>query len=163
MKKKKTKRKHNYRRIKADLCYSTKDISEATGVHIRTVQTWYTHGLKPIDNEVPFLVKGFVLRAFIKQRNYHLKKKCAPDEFFCMKCKSPRKLWENAVSLKYRSSKTISMSGWCLVCNTIINKIGSVKKLPEIRSLFNVVEEQLERLEDRDDSSGNTDMEEVKT
>ena len=159
---KKVKRKHYPHRIKPDLTYSTKDILVAENVHIRTVQEWYRQGLKRIDNERPFLVKGFVLKEFLDQKNLSSKRKCEPNEFFCMKCKSPRKLWENAVSLKYRSSKTISMSGWCLVCNTVINKIGSVKKLPEIRNLFDVIEEQLERLEDCDESSCNTDMEEVK-
>ncbi len=75
MVKKKGKRKYNLHHIKPDLTYSTKDISEITKRHIRTIQQWYTQGLKRIDNEFPYLVKGFVLKDFLMQKNLGQKKK----------------------------------------------------------------------------------------
>ena len=113
--------------IKNTLNYSTNDIAELYRIHKRTVQEWYKQGLTRIDDRKPYLVLGAHLKEFLENRQKKRKTKCRIDEFFCCKCKSPRKAWENLVDLKILNHKNLLIMGLCDICNTKINKISSNK------------------------------------
>jgi hypothetical protein len=152
-KKKKFKRRFNPKLIKIHANYTTQDIADLFHVHIDTVNSWYRSGLKRIDQERPFLVFGRDLVDFLTRRNKKMKKKTCPDEFFCCKCKEPRKTKGGIVELRIINSKKLMIKGICEICGTKMNKLGSIKKINEIKKMFNVQAIQEERLLDCNSSS----------
>jgi len=136
---KKYKRTFNPNLIKKDLSYTAKDIVDLLGVHIQTVRGWHKEGLKRIDDTQPYLFHGSHLKAFIKQRQAKRKHKCQSDEFYCFKCRKPKKAWENAVDLFIKNEKKLNIQGICSLCNSTLNKRDTVKNLKKIHSIFNVL------------------------
>lgn len=134
----KKKRKYNTNLIKETLSYSVKDITELFGIHKRTIQQWFKEGLPKIDSKKPYLVLGINLKDFIKKKQQNRKKKCKENEFYCCKCREPRKSWNNFVDVKILNEKILLIVGICSQCNITINKIFSIKKLAEIKEIFMV-------------------------
>lgn len=86
--------KHNYhlRKIKLNWEYTVEDISELFSVTTKTVYRWTTLGLKPIEgSQRPYLFHGEDLKEFIKNMLSKRRHPLGEDEFFCMKCRCPRK------------------------------------------------------------------------
>ncbi|NCC61287.1 MAG: hypothetical protein EOM12_10190 [Verrucomicrobiae bacterium] len=134
----KKKRTYNTRRIKRDFSYEYQEIAALLGVHKNAVGRWATEGLEVMKDAKPYLVYGGKLIDFLNARQSGRKQKCAPNEVWCCKCRAPRRLWENVADIVIRNQKKLSISGLCAVCETPVNQLGSVRKLPEYRQNFNV-------------------------
>jgi len=124
--------------IKESLNYCVKDIAERFCVHKRTVQTWLKEGLPAIKDKKPYLVLGYELKEFIKNRQQKRKVPCKVDELYCCKCKAPRKSLNNTVDIKILNEKKLLIKGVCPVCNIKTNKILSIKSISEIQTTFTV-------------------------
>jgi hypothetical protein len=135
---KKYSRRFNHRLVKCHANYSTQDIAELFRVHINTVNGWYEKGLRVIDQQKQYLVFGQDLIDFLIERNKQMKKKSGPDEFFCCKCKAPRKTRVDAVGLVAINSKKVMIEGVCVICGTKMNKLGAAVKINALKELFNV-------------------------
>ena len=128
---KKFRKKFNLQRIKRDVCYSVQEAAELLGVHKRTILTWHNEGLQTIDDKTPYYFHGFVLREFLKNRQDKRKSKCHPGECYCFKCHAPRKVWGGVVDVIIINPNKINLTGICDVCGTKLNRVTSLKKLPE--------------------------------
>lgn len=128
---KKFRKKFNLQNIKRSVCYSVLEITELLRVHKRTVLSWHKEGLQPIDNKTPYYFHGFVLREFLKNRQKNKKSKCQAREFYCFKCHVPRKVWGNIIDITINNPNTVNLTGICGVCGTKLNRLASIKKLPE--------------------------------
>ena len=120
---KRRKRTYNGRIFKARRAYSFAEIAEKLNTHIRTVQIWRKEGLKILDdNTTPFRVMGYNLRDFLKARLQSRKKPLKIGEFYCPKCKEPRrshpdKLVAEATDRRLgRTYKQVLLRGACEIC-----------------------------------------------
>lgn len=132
------KRKIDIRRIKKDISYSPSEICELLGVHKNTIYQWFKAGLPKLDNQKPYLVRGYDLYDFLQQKRKG--RKCLPHEFYCFKCKVPRAAWENVVDLIKYNDKQLMIQGLCTICDTKVNKLGSVRRMEEHKKHFFVQE-----------------------
>ena len=131
--------KYNYRLIKSKNSFTVKEIAEQFGIHARTVQTWIKEGLQVIDkNAKPYLIEGFVLREFLKQKSENRKCKLNEDEFYCTKCKAARKSQPDQIQFNFthkligKNQRQVIIKGKCEICNTQINRFSTESKLIEL-------------------------------
>ncbi|OGT08325.1 MAG: hypothetical protein A2X78_03070 [Gammaproteobacteria bacterium GWE2_37_16] len=135
---KKYKRHFNVRRIKRNLSYSTQEIADLLGTTRNAVNSWYKRGLEKNDDRKMPLVFGENLINFLNHQRTKGKQKCAPDEFYCCKCKVPCKAWENLVDIKYIDAKRIAISGLCEKCSTEMYRLAAAKNIEELKKVFNI-------------------------
>lgn len=135
---KKYKRHFNVRLVKLHLSYSTQEIAELFNTTRNTVNGWYKSGLEKIDNKIPYLVFGENLIVFLNNKHNKRKQKCAENEFYCCKCKSPHKAWENIVDITYIDSKRLMLTGLCESCGCKVNKLSATENIEELKKIFNI-------------------------
>lgn len=125
-------------KIKTHFSYSTINITEKLGVTKGTVYAWVEEGLKPIDDLRPHLFHGSELRRFIKNRQEDRKHKCEVNEMFCLKCQRPRRALKSKTSLQTTKGRKPNLTGFCITCNTQMNKSISLRNLEEILKIFDL-------------------------
>ena len=152
------KRTYNPRWVRTGLSYTVQDIAEIYGVHKNTVLHWIKDGLPIIDRKKPYLIYGSELAEYLRKKQAGRKQKCKPDEFFCFKCRAPRKAWENVANILIRNESKLSISGLCTVCDTPVHRAGSVKKLMEYQKIFSIQTIQEARITDSPSPIVNSDM-----
>ncbi len=135
-------RRHNYHQIKGNLSYTFNEIAQKLNFHLRTIQQWKKCGLKIIDeNSRPYLVLGPELKRFLKQKSAGRKHKLSDTEFFCMKCRLPRKSKPEMIQLEYngkiigKNQKQVIISGLCKECNSRLIRFSTESKSEEFRKL----------------------------
>ncbi|MGE3770600.1 MAG: integrase arm-type DNA-binding domain-containing protein [Bdellovibrionales bacterium] len=130
---------YNTRLLKATLSYSAQEVAEVYGLHKNVVLRWFKEGLRPLDDgRRPLLVRGDELARFLKARQGARKTKCQPDEFFCFKCRAPRRPFGNMVDIVQESTRLMRVKAVCEVCGTPINKSQALHNLPAIEKTFDV-------------------------
>lgn len=123
-------RKLSGRSISIHRSYPVRDIAEILGVHKGTVQRWIRSGrLKPNDDYRPMLVHGKTLREFLKQRQPK-KHRCGIDEWYCMKCRMPRKAAFSEAEITTANGKTCNVLALCETCGTAMHKRVSFNHFP---------------------------------
>ena len=132
------KRTYNVRLIRRNFSYSIDEVAELFDLHTNSVRLWLKDGLTPIDSVRPILIHGSDLIAFIRKRQTARKHPCAPDEFFCFRCRQPRHAWENLVDLEIRPGSKVLLKAVCAVCDGGLNKAGLQAKLEDYRLLFDL-------------------------
>ena len=135
---KKHRRTFDYRRIKANYSYDVAEICETLDITKGTSYSWINkEGLKPIDNISPYLLHGTELKRFLQQRQKKRKHKCQPNEMFCLKCQRPRRP-KGKTSLITSKGNNPIIKGFCIICNTQINKAISQSDLQKYKEIFNL-------------------------
>lgn len=130
------KRTYNTQRIKRNYSYTIEEIGELFQIHRNCVRNWIKKGLPTIDKQKPYMIHDSALRAFIKTQQDTRKHPCKPDEFYCLKCKRPRRSFGNLVDLKILNTKQLKIIGFCEVCETVVSRTGALDKVPEYKKLF---------------------------
>jgi len=139
-------RKYKTSRIRKHLSYSVPEICEDLGVHRNTVREWIRQGLPKLDTSRPLLIYGSNLKIFLEARQKSRKKKCAFNELYCFRCRSPRQLMGNLADVHKHTEKTVMLSGLCEACHNSLNKVQSRKILSKLSETFDIPKQQLERL-----------------
>jgi hypothetical protein len=152
------KRTYNPRRVRAGQPYTVQDVADIYELHKNAVLRWIKDGLRLIDQRKPYMIHGGDLVEYLTKKQSGRKHKCKPDEFFCFKCRVPRKAWGNVADIQIKNERKLSLSGLCAVCNTIVHRAGSVKKLPEYQKIFLIQTMQEPRITDRTPPIVNSDM-----
>jgi hypothetical protein len=132
------KRTYNPRRARVGQSYTVQDIAELYGIHKNAILRWVKDGLPIIDKQKPYLIHGGDLREYLQKKRAARKQKCRPDEFYCCKCRVPRRAWENVADIHIRNASKLSLSSLCAVCSTPVFRAGAVKKLPEYQKIFSI-------------------------
>jgi excisionase family DNA binding protein len=132
------KRTYDLRQIKATWPYTVPEAAKALGVHKNAVTRWLKEGLQANRDQRPYLIRGDALAQFLLARQKSRRQKCASDEFFCFKCRVPRKVYENIIDIEFVSPSRFRMKGICEVCSTTLNKMQGTRKLPKIQKAFHV-------------------------
>lgn len=134
----KKKRTYNLSRIKQDYSYFVPEICALLGTHKNTVHQWLQKGLTKVDDTKPYLIHGSALKEFLATQQSSRKSSCKPDEFYCCRCRQPRRVWGGIVDVTIRNSKVIRLSGLCEQCDCPVNGNRSVKNIPIIAKTFNI-------------------------
>ena len=166
---KKKKRKHNPNLIRLRHSYTLAEIAEVYNIHIGTVRGWRKQGLIAIDEtSKPYLVIGAEIRRFIKDKAQKRQHPLKDDEFYCPKCKVPRKSLAKHISIKLTGKmlgkryKQALIEGICEVCNQLLLRFSSDRQVQEFREKGLFLQEQGIVLIGSEDSSLNTDIERSK-
>jgi transcription elongation factor Elf1 len=129
-------RTYNTRLIRRDFCYRLDEVAELYGLHRQTVRQWLRGGLRRIDDRRPILINGGDLINFLNARQSKRKQACAPDEFYCCRCREPQRAHHNLVSFAIKSNAKLMLSANCSKCGTRMHRFGSVQKLDHYHSAF---------------------------
>jgi hypothetical protein len=154
-------RRTRYRsgRIKQSQTYDPAEAAQLLGIHRNTVRHWLKNGLAAIDNRRPTLISGTALRAFIAERQHARRQPCAIGEFFCFRCRTPRRPWGGLADISRRTEKISRLSALCSVCETAMYRTiraSDVSKWAKSLELHTLAPE---RLISCPDASANSDLE----
>ena len=75
-------------RLKKHRVYSVEQLSAAYSVTANTMSNWVGEGLKPSDDQRPYLFRGAVVQEFHRQKRIGLSRKLLPGQFCCRGCQS---------------------------------------------------------------------------
>lgn len=123
-------------RIRSAVTYSVNEIVELLDVHPNTVRRWLRADLRSIDNARPLLVLGAELIAFLRKMRSERRHRCLPNEFFCFRCRLPRRPCPGSVTIEFRNKRLLALHGLCEVCGTRVNRAGSVTRRTEYEKAF---------------------------
>ncbi len=123
------KRRSNYRWVKIHRSYKVEEIAKLYSIHKNTVRMWIKDGLSTIDNQRPMLIHGLDLYEFLKTRKEKRKQKCKPGEFYCFRCRVPRKPDGDWAEYSHINDKVGILSAICPICSTIMNRTVNLKKI----------------------------------
>jgi transposase-like protein len=161
----KKKRRHNPNLLRSRHSYTISEIAEKYGVHRRTVDTWRKQGLQVIDeSSKPFLVLGAEVRRFFQEKYDKRKHPLKPGEFFCLKCRRPRRSVQDQIKFEITDKRLgkyqqVILRGKCEVCNCNLFVFSSERKCPELMKTGMMLKEHEKTLIGSGDSSLNTHME----
>lgn len=81
-------KKYHLNLIKNKRSYSPSEIGRLLKLDVRTCLRWISEeGLSPVQEDArPLLVMGYILKDFLKQRNFKRGCPLNDQEFFCFKC-----------------------------------------------------------------------------
>ena len=132
------KRNYNTRLIKATWLYSVQEIAKLFDVHKNAVLRWIKEGLHADRVTREYLIRGDALVRFLNVRQQKKKHNCAADEFFCFKCRTPRRAYLDIADVVIISPNRFILKGLCAVCSTPVNKVQGIKNLQKIQTLFHI-------------------------
>jgi transposase-like protein len=99
--------------IHGHLSYTIRELARAFGINEKTCLRWIDEGLKIVPgSNKPILIMGKDIQECIRARNSKKKVKLKRHEFYCFKCKAPRRAKRGTIT---RSGDT--KKGDCCVCN----------------------------------------------
>lgn len=128
----------NPRMVRAARSYTIPEAAEALGVSVGTVRVWVRQGLRLLSEQRPFLILGSDLRAFLENRRAKGKASLAPEELYCLGCKTARRPLGMMVDWQGQTAKTARLIGLCEVCGRACNRMVSAGALPRMREIFDV-------------------------
>lgn len=138
---KRFKKTFNPNRIRINRSFSVPEIAELLGVNRFTILYWHRkEGLSAIDGRIPYMFHGKELRRFIRERQTKRKQKCAPNEFFCFKCRKPRTSVNNQVTVTVYNRKQLNIQGLCSFCNSKLNRRNTTGNLPQLSKNYCIEE-----------------------
>jgi hypothetical protein len=153
------KRRYNVCLIKATWPYTVQEIAELFDIHKNAVLRWLKEGLRADRSQRPYLIRGDELTRFLNERQNGKRVQCAPDEFFCFKCRAPREAYLGIADIAIESPTRFRIKALCSVCDTSMNKAQNVRDLAKIKTRFHVQQLTGEHLLECDAPRLNSDLE----
>lgn len=124
--------------VKIHRSYAVDEAAWLLGVHKNTIRQWIKAGLPVCDDRRPTLILGRHLRSFLCDRRQSRKRRCRPDELFCLRCRAPRRPAGNMVDFMPESASSGRLIGMCPTCDSMMNRYASRAGLTRIRAIFDV-------------------------
>ena len=124
-------RRPNYRLVKIHRSYTVEEIARVLNVHKNTVRNWLKKGLPAIDRQKPTLILGSMLSRFLQDRRQHGRKRCAPGEIYCVKCRAPVQPAGDMADYLPITATSGTLRGICPACETLIYRRVSLAMLGE--------------------------------
>lgn len=137
--KKKYKKNINTRIIKPQACYSAELLSKTLKVNKQTIYIWKKQGLKTIDNNLPLMFFGQDVIDFLEDRKNARKVPCKIDELYCLKCKKPKKAYDNKIALNPNGKNKVNVIAECITCRTKTHKSQGIENIAEILKYYQAV------------------------
>lgn len=109
----------NARRIKIHISYTVDELARLLGCHKRSVRNWLKNGLASLnDGRRPLLIQGAVAREFLETRSRRTKRRCKPDELYCLSCREPRLPLEQTIAVTRYGRAPAMLFGLCSSCGS---------------------------------------------
>lgn len=124
--------RNNPNRVKIHRSYTVIEVSEALGVHPKTVRNWIRAGLPVADTKRPLLINGAELKAYLKQKRKAIMFDCEEHEMCCFRCKQPMKPSIESVLFIAQPAGMVHMTGECEECGCRVNKYVSWRNVNDI-------------------------------
>lgn len=118
-------RRYDIRRVKIHRAYTISEAAKLLGVHKHTVSRWIERGLSLIEHKRPFLVHGSDLRDFLTAQQPR-KQPCRAGEFYCVRCRAPKRPAGNEVERIPKTPTTVLLRGVCPTCDRLIHRLATV-------------------------------------
>lgn len=135
---KRPKKKPSYRLVKIHRSYTIEEASHLIARSKLTIRRWIKTGDLPALTEMrPHLILGRDLSEFLKA-HAPVRNKLLLDEWFCLKCKAPRKAALGLADYVGRTSVAGRLSALCDVCSTLMHKAIAVPRLGEFQQILEV-------------------------
>ncbi|KPL53943.1 hypothetical protein ABB55_18435 [Prosthecomicrobium hirschii] len=125
-------------RIKIHQTYTVEELALVTGCHKGTVRRWIAEGMRTIDDRRPSLVSGFEAKGFLSRRRAARKRPCAIGEFYCFRCREPRKPADGMVDCASVVGTSVNLQALCPACATVMHKRVSSDRLSAIERTCDV-------------------------
>lgn len=132
---KKRKRKLNWQRVQADHYYTPEEAGNLLNVHIGTIHLWTKKGMNVLrENKRHYLIMGKDLKDFLIARRQSRKMKLKIGEFYCFKCRIPRKslpeglVLETTEKMFGNGQAALKLRGICDECGRGLNLISTDKR-----------------------------------
>jgi len=111
-------RRFNPRRVKVHRSYTLEEVSKLLRVHKNTVRDWLKEGLPRIDGRRPILILGRELAGFLHARRERRRRRCRGDEFYCFRCRAPRRAAPQTAEYLPFTANSGNLRGACVHCGT---------------------------------------------
>jgi len=131
-------RLYNLRRIRTNISYSFAEIARLHKVSPTTVWKWTKQGLETIDDHVPKLVHGSVLKAFLAGR----KKPRQPllvGQIYCVACRLPREPAGQVAAFQPRALTNGDLIGRCPDCGRLMHRRVRTDQLAAVLGALHLV------------------------
>jgi len=128
----------NPRRVKKLNTYTVNEAALTLGVHKNTLREWIKRGLRAIDHRRPTLILGHSLIDFIKKRRARNRQPCGPGEFYCMRCRAPRRPAEGMADYLPLTTTAGNLRGMCPECEALIHQRVSLAKLGTFQGFLDI-------------------------
>ncbi|HIF9097328.1 TPA: helix-turn-helix domain-containing protein [Photobacterium damselae] len=124
--------RNNPKRVKIHRNYTVIEISEALGVHPKTVRNWIRVGLPVADTRRPLLINGADLKIYLTQKRSTYLCRCELNEMYCFKCKQARSPMIESLQFIAKPAGMAQMTGECEECGYQGNKYVSWRDVNQI-------------------------------
>lgn len=136
----------NPNRIKTHWVYDTSEAATALEVDRRTILRWIkTNQLKACKAGRSWLIRGANLKWFLERRRADAKSKLSVGEFFCLRCKAPRRPAADLADFQKIDDCTGRLTALCGCCYGVMNRIVRTGDLPEIGKVCEVTVQRDDR------------------
>jgi hypothetical protein len=153
------KRHPNYRLVKIHRSYTVEEIASLLGTHKNTVRAWVKAGLPTSDRKRPMLILGVDLAAFLQARRTNHKQSCKPDEFYCVRCRSPKAHAGGMVDWLPVTETIGHLQAICPDCNCMMNRWANLAQIARVREQLAVTfTEAREQVSNRIQPAVNSDF-----
>ena len=132
-------RRFNPNLAKIHRSYTIEEAANLYGVHKNTVRAWIDKGLPLNDDKKPILILGSELRSFLQAKRSKNKKKCEPNEIYCVRCKKKQCLEKDLVEYEVINDSTGRLIAICPTCGCIVNKYTNLRVLEIIQSKLGII------------------------
>lgn len=124
----------NPRLAKLHRPYTVAEVAETFGVNEQTVRRWIVlHGLRPIDDGRPTLIKGAELRLFLERRAARPVRERPPGTVYCVGCKGHRRPVAGLIDFEIsEGAPTGNLKGLCERCGSIMHRVTRRGDVPLI-------------------------------
>lgn len=117
-------------RLKIHRNYTIEQAAELLGAHVQTVRGWARGGALPVcEKKRPALIVGADLRAFLQKREAAGKRHLGPNEFYCLKCRAPRRPAGMMADYEAKSDRAGRLVALCEACEGLLYRTANADML----------------------------------
>lgn len=126
-------KRYRAHRVKIHRNYTIDEAAELIGAHVQTVRGWVQSGAVPVcEDKRPVLIVGADLRAFLQRREAAAKRRLGPNEFYCLKCREPRRPAGLMADYEPQSDRAGRLVALCEECEGLLYRTVTADKLPTV-------------------------------
>lgn len=127
------------RRIKIHRSYTVEQLAHLLDCHKNSVRLWIKQGLEPLDDgKRPLMIQGSVARHFLEEKRRSKKRRCLPEELYCLSCHEPRLPAKRKAFFRPSPGRAGLLEASCNTCGTRMFKCVSATALGALQCSLNV-------------------------
>jgi hypothetical protein len=151
--------------VKIHITYSVDEIARRLKLSKGTVRRWLKTGLDSVGGKGMTIVRGSVLRAFLRKRRESAKRPCQPGFLYCLRCRAPKEPANCKADLVYvdqgngKPTRVGNLRGICPDCSALMHRRVNLERLSLVRGNLEIaLSEPLSRLRGTPSPSLNSDL-----